>query len=115
MKYKLPREFGERWTAALRSGKFKQGRMSLYNKPEKSFCCMGVAGILCGCSKGDLYGKSYLYRIDCLPKSPIPKELLVERSSEGISLSLELAKLNDTLGFSFNEIADWIEANVEFY
>lgn len=39
----------------------------------------------------------------------IPKELI------GTDLSTELMALNDDESYSFEEIADWIEDNVEFY
>ena len=46
MKFRLPKEFAEKWMAALRSGKYKQGsgRLFLFD----AYCCIGVAGAVCG-------------------------------------------------------------------
>ena len=30
------------WVEALRSGKYKQGRLALYDKHNESYCCLGV-------------------------------------------------------------------------
>lgn len=35
-------EFAQRWVAALRSGRYKQGRSRL-RKKDDTFCCLGVA------------------------------------------------------------------------
>ena len=46
--YKLPKAFKTKWIKALRSGKYKQGRLRLYNPKEDTYCCLGVAGKICG-------------------------------------------------------------------
>lgn len=54
--FKLPKEFAEKWCAALRSGTYEQGENYLAQPKEEeklidnaedcTFCCLGVAGII---------------------------------------------------------------------
>jgi len=99
-KYTLPKEFAERWVAALRSGLYKQSTAHLYN--DNGYCCLGVACNLEDVSDEKLFGQIYP-NFDWLP-------LEIKYNN----LDIECATLNDHLGYSFAEIADWIEANVEF-
>lgn len=99
-----------RWVAALRSGKFKQGKNQLRRKNEVSgketFCCLGV---LCKVSPavmkrrtlkkfnagaGSLWGQALAYA--------------------GFSIKIEttLARMNDNGGHGFKRIANWIEKNL---
>ena len=122
-KFKLPRKFAEKWLAALRSGKYKQTDGTLYNPEDDGYCCLGVA---CRVE----YPLSYLESdsdinngyASVIHKSPwdlkkdlekIPVELkgIVSKND----LVRILTELNDTCMYSFNQIADWIEQNVEFY
>lgn len=111
--YKLPKEFAEKWVSALRSGKYKQTSDSLIKfsdtTNEKSYCCLGVAGSICGLKSktllkhrlSDLYGNIL----------PIKKDIGDLKINEDFNQTL--INLNDS-GKSFTEIADWIESNVEF-
>lgn len=105
MENKLPLDFKQKWVAALRSGEYKQGIGFL--KTEQGYCCLGVACAMLG----------------------IPTEgLVIQKGTVGIPEMLtghgnshynpdfnplveKLAGLNDG-GKSFNEIADYIEANL---
>ncbi len=106
-KYSLPRDFAEKWVAALRSGEYKQGKGALLDSSD-CFCCLGVAGIVGGCSKRALQGYTLLQGsfhngMHCVAPQILGKNKLVD----------ELTTMNDD-GKSFPEIADWIEHNVEF-
>lgn len=104
-KYKLPKEFATKWVEALRSGEYQQTKKNLKN--DAGYRCLGVACCTIGNTEG-LYGKAY-------PDSKLlPIEGIYERyeDDEGALFSV-LANLNDG-GQSFNQISDWIEANVEF-
>ena len=69
-KYKLPKEFAEKWLTALRSGDYEQGNEHLlsyeevdeftvnYNK--KSYCCLGVACSLTEVSEALYSGMSFV-------------------------------------------------------
>ena len=105
----------EMWVTALRSGKYKQGRDMLNACNE--MCCLGV---LCdiydpsgwiGDPDSECY--SFLYSpnigksVDIYP----PLEVL-DWASLSNDVQLHLAELNDNRGLTFNQIADWIEANL---
>lgn len=118
-KFKLPKEFAEKWLAALRSGQYQKGRGSLY-KNNNTYCCLGVAGALCDIPTDKLEYEGFLniFRFNY----DIPLELIDEKEE---SFANSLITLNDGLFnrlynqeskiHSFLEIANWIEENVEFY
>ena len=104
-KYKLPKEFAEKWLSALRSGEYKQGESALLSYEEiddytidpnkKSYCCLGVACSLTEVSE-DMYSgesfvsKDYNINIRYMIKEGYPKELVGEDG-----LPYILASLND--------------------
>lgn len=116
-RFKLEKEFGQRWLAALRSGKYEQGEGYLQNA-DGQYCCLGVA---CRMdhpeedllhkflidSNGGRSSKSYISKKleDSMP------ELL--RGNDSNEFARLVSKMNDE-GQSFHQIADWIESNVEF-
>lgn len=45
-KFKLPKEFAQKWVEALRSGKYRQGKYMLSERNNSGVCdncCLGVA------------------------------------------------------------------------
>jgi hypothetical protein len=121
----MDKKVKESWLKALRSGEYQQGTDFLHQG--SSFCCLGV---LC-----DLYAKStasgnwtvqgdnefYTFKsssddvITCLPESVLKWAQMPLPSPEGApeleyEWSESLAGLNDA-GFSFNQLADYIEEN----
>lgn len=117
-KYRLPKEFAEKWMAALRSGEYKQGIGWLVSS--EGYCCLGVAGTLCGIEKEDMRLKSVLETQEEFPE--VPKELIGTAFSTNINfnqLIQTLVRMNDGSAdvekHSFPQIADWIEQNVEMY
>ena len=100
--YKLPKDFKEKWITSLRSGEYEQGRYILLN--ENLYSCLGVAEKIAGSED------KYICRLYNAFSDFVPKEILAKTS-----LSKELIRLNDDLKFSFKEIANWIEENVEGY
>lgn len=101
------------WTDALRSGKYKQGRVKLYNTKDDTYCCLGV---LCRVYEENV-GK-VLPEIE--RKALLNNELEVVKDwvnliySDGdYGLGNSLASLNDTKCFTFNQIADIIESKPE--
>jgi hypothetical protein len=115
--YQLPKEFAEKWVAALRSGEFPQGKGKLLENG--TYCCLGVGGKICGATDEMLADAGgFLFRNRSGRKyfseevdAAIPDGL---REGQGFNLLTDrLYKMNDN-GASFPEIADWIEQNVEF-
>lgn len=115
----------QKWVEALRSGRFQQGQNQL-RRDDNTYCCLGVAcelyheatgqgewddGQFCVnrfCVKGESSAFS-------LP-SPVQQWLRINSPSGVIDPNLpkprrqSLIRMND-LGKSFDEIADFIEAN----
>lgn len=101
-KFKLPREFAEKWLKNLRSGKFQQGVEYLEFRTDEQgdfHCCLGVA-CRTVCPRTNLFLEhsyvSYDYleieEIDTLISAGFPRELLGDNH-----LPLVLSKLNDGL------------------
>lgn len=105
--YRLPKEFADKWLAALRSEEYKQGKENLFM--DGCYCCLGIAGRLCGYTENEL-DRSGLLTVGSFPN--VPPELY---DGEGFDhLHGKLVIMNDN-GKPFPEIADWIEQNVELY
>lgn len=101
---KLPKKFKKDWIAALRSGKYKQGRWCSV-QPDNAgylFCCMAVAGVV---NKG-------LADMDTMQTNSytnLPKAINGGHSNETVKV---LINMNDAQNRSFAEIADYIEENL---
>lgn len=104
---KFPKQLKNKWVKALRSGKYTQAKGVLKRRlpgnNKYAHCCLGVLGELCGVS------------------SMVDKPIILEKGNElrGITkvpqsflensiLQDTLAEMNDD-GYSFTEIADYIE------
>lgn len=108
---KLDPEFKAKWVAALRSGEYKQGVGLLFNLEKDSYCCLGVISKVCGVSNDQL-----LLINTKLPNfnelDPIIRSTFSQDHLDTVSdMAAELAKMND-VGYTFNEIADYIESNL---
>jgi hypothetical protein len=135
--FQLPREFAEKWIAALRSGEYKQGSSALViiEKGTPKYCCLGVACSIQGVPDNLMLGASFPYLV--IHQFYLPEDLkrgYISGRTDMTTLGGVLAALNDGAkteipnpdgdGYiqfneefkqhSFSEIADWIEANVEF-
>lgn len=135
-KFKLPKEFALKWIEALRSGEYKQGvgQLAIIKEEEEAtlqntaFCCLGVAGHLCGSTIVDLSNSFYLREVEEI-NPEIPSQILGGTENNLVRI---LSTFNDGVGdsaykkgfilrngyknkFTFLEIADFIEDNVEFY
>ena len=108
------------WIEALRSGKYEQGRM--YLNLGGKFCCLGVA---CDISKEALQlnvgvsklrnGKevnSYNDINGSLSSEVIKYFSFVMKEEEGLN---RLTYMNDSVGKTFEQIADIVEENPEHY
>lgn len=116
MENKLPADFKAKWVAALRSGEYKQGVSYLWNEEKDSFCCLGVAGVLCGIPKNVMKYRPWFHHLPLgIPIESVPP-LLRPGLSTSNGIPEKLAEMNDgRMGerwHSFSEIADYIEANL---
>lgn len=141
--FKLPKEFTEKWLVALKSKEYEQGRDKLVTQnpdilyTNDRYCCLGVALRVCNVSTDDMGG--FGEPKDLSPSIPdeFPSVLLGSHEE----LTSILMRLNDGFGsstfknwlkkypdvifpkkpndesdivlYSFEEIADFIEKNVE--
>lgn len=94
---KLPIAFKKQWVAALINGNYEQNLTGdLYRSSNNTYCCLGVAGIVCGINNTDMNHRAYLnstlmaYTNNDKILDKVP-ELL--KGDSGIPH--ELAKLND--------------------
>ena len=127
-KFRLPKEFTEKWLKALRSGEYKQAQNILCSS-SGGYCCLGVAAKVVGHDDESLERRYYLIS----GMRDIPSELIhVFREERKRALSRVLACLNDGKSIedlkgdglifrhglkqlNFLEIADFIEDNCELY
>ena len=109
--YRLPKAFAEKWIEALRSGEYSQGWRRLH-KTNGGFCCLGVACVIQGIPVDKLLYKSVI-NSDVIGYEYVPKELIGDIREN--DLVTQLTRLNDDGQHDFNQIASWIEENVEFY
>jgi len=114
---KLSKRFKDKWVKALRSGKYTQGIEYLLftNDNTETYCCLGVAGRICGMDKQDLDGRCLLdedhYTKEKLQSYNIPKILRGSASNDDFDYNVIVDKLttfNDK-GKSFKWIAAYIE------
>lgn len=113
------------WLEKLRSGEYEQGKGILHSLDHK-FCCIGVACDLflaSSCKVGD-FQSFYLphptecyvygaYNTAAAMPAELYEELCVHPEDQYFDVSRDLAYMNDSLGLSFAEIADKIEATPE--
>lgn len=134
MDNKLESEFKAKWLEALRSGEYKQAKDSLYvdnivddetneYTGECGYCCLGVAGAICGVPIGVLNGRGLLYDLDKVTTeynipAILAQPFAVNEKGEKTdsyngqhTIAGTLANMNDR-GETFAEIADWIEDNL---
>jgi hypothetical protein len=108
------------WTAALRSGKYVQGRAALY--ADGKFCCLGVlcdlavsAGVASAAAAGEPgYPWAYDGFVDYLPDSV--KEWAGLQGGNPVAgdpgATEPLTVLNDDYNWDFAQIADAIDGGV---
>ncbi len=100
----LPKEFKEKWVAALRSGEFYQIKGALVN--EDGYCCLGVA---CSIQK---YQDRYISKHQTIPDHYTRVPIALRGDNKDNDLVDKLTTMNDINGpcaRSFNHIANFIE------
>lgn len=113
------------WIMALRSGKYNQVQKVLAN--ENGFCCLGIACVVAGNEKVYAHdiGCYFFYdEEDCLKQCGMPNDVIKyygfidEIGSSNLSQNQEkrsLVYLNDKENFTFEQIADHVESNMNLY
>lgn len=97
----------KKWIKALRSGRYKQGQETLYNKVDKTYCCLGVYARV-----NKMKGHRNMGRFvdEDEPEGPVHiYGSFRSLSSKEFPDIYELIDLNDVEGKTFEEIADYIE------
>lgn len=102
---KIDPEFKAEWVAALRSCRYAQGKGYL-RTAENTFCCLGVA-----C---DLIDPNIWTEFNLHAYQHGNGFVYMPSDSYGIDFeaAVHLSELNDKHGYTFHQIADWIEANL---
>jgi hypothetical protein len=113
-------EIKQKWVEALRSGEYTQGKFRLYNG--RSYCCLGV---LCNLYMNEKNETWYYLTSEtsdnyyCDGESELLPVAVMDwaelNSGNGdplvnVDVAHSLAELNDTLKYTFAQIADVIEA-----
>lgn len=147
--FEIPKEFGEKWIKALRSGEYEQTNSTLvhYTSDEETdeiieihgYCCLGVACRVADLEVVKMAGYDLINDIQLSSDSPIPDILqetnyshnLVDiltqlndgltynnykiiKSEVNVELDIIPSEDNPRVQYNFNQIADFIEKNVEF-
>lgn len=147
--FEMPKEFGEKWIKALRSGEYKQtdGTLVNYDFDEitneitevHGYCCLGVACRVANVEVVKMAGYDLINDIQLSSDSPVPNILqetnfahnLVDiltqlndgltynnykimKSEVNVELDIIPTEDNQRVNYNFNQIADFIEKNVEF-
>ena len=109
----MKKELKDKWLQALRSGEYRQTTELLRDvdfADVPGFCCLGVLGDVCGLAvwheSGALVLEDEVYDTEYDAKALALLGLDEDTQND-------LINLNDTQRADFNEIANWIEANVE--
>lgn len=126
----MPQDFLSKWIEALRNPENFQGQGQLGNYYE-GYCCLGLAGSIAGIDDMYLgnYGTLAEIRVwedrepsfhmndypvpSCLVDSQLARENSGKEVAYGVDLVNFLMTMNDDGGYSFPEIADFLERNVE--
>lgn len=109
----MNQEIKQKWLEALRSGRYKQGT-GVLRRVKEEYCCLGV---LCDVVSPvgwdrEMLNSHYYYSYDSeyettdLP--PALKTLVCITEDD----AAHLISMNDSKGYTFDQIADWIEANL---
>jgi len=127
-KYSLPKNFKEEWVKALKSGNYTQGAGALRREMDNTtnpgstpeYCCLGVACSVAGVPEEYISGEwiEQQYEFEKYRYSKVPE--ILHGGSDDNELVEVLSTMNDTHTrdtsehkFSFTDIADWIDDNIE--
>ena len=125
----LTPELKAKWVEALRSGKYEQGTTSLKSS-RGTWCCLGVladiidpdgwsvparnalVGIVATADGRIYFGYNHPLAVNQYLKAEVGLGN-IQDLREGSATQTKLANMNDSGCFNFNEIADYIEKNID--
>lgn len=113
-KHPIDPDLKAEWVKALRSGEYEQGEKGLVMPKhddrfrevpgQYQYCCLGVLGVI----QGDIKPGT-----DIIESDASSRVYGFNGKLFGTSTNLGgFVVMNDDLGWTFNQIADWIEANL---
>lgn len=107
----LTKDQKEKWVAALRSGKYKQGRCLLKqgNPFDLSYCCIGVLFDLVNPLGWRQIGWKYFTYED---RGTMTHPFIAEEILLTYKQACKLTRMNDGEDCDFNQIANYIERNI---
>lgn len=120
----MKKSVAKKWVKALRSGEYKQGKGRLVDRND-NFCCLGVLCNIAPDSLGEWVSNNKYVNWEFKDNEGetdllLPPSKIIEwagmNSFDGYVLyptEISVAEMNDD-GASFDEIADFIEKNVNY-
>lgn len=105
-----------KWLAALRSNQYAQTKYQLVrerNKGEYAYCCLGVLCEVAGLEKSNdrEHLNHFISKAGYHAEASLPTDLR-EKAKITLEQQRELTALNDAKGYTFPEIATYIEENM---
>jgi len=110
---KLPKAFKKKWVEALRSGKYRKTKHTLYENG--AYCVLGVAARVAGYKPSELTGEADLVsmdeRVPDFLKNPSNPEwsTLIDMNDGGYCNNKDRSKIKP---MGFKRLADYIERNL---
>jgi hypothetical protein len=113
---KLDPEFKVKWLAALRSGRYRQGKHQLRQRNKTTnkleYCCIGVACNLVDKNGWKVQPSNYFNRTrygNCFNWLAFESHVVQDLPFVDGVTAAKLAAFNDDADWDFHNIADWIE------
>lgn len=104
--YFFPKSVGEQWIDALRSGKYKQGYNNLYSAGR--YCALGVLG---KCLNFPIEKEGGTALNHFIKEEKLRNSLI--QPVKNRTFETQIMYMNDQYKKTFEEIADWLEQNLE--
>ena len=114
---KMPKALKTKWVKALRSGKYKQGKYTLYSPREGNaapkFCCLGVLEHCAMNGKVESMKYDSIVEYKAVPSPDFYKQFGITDINDGEFNVLTAMHMNDAENRRFKTIANMIEKHVE--
>lgn len=114
----MKKQLRDEWVKALRSGEYKQGRRGRLREKDADgnvcHCCVGVLQELLGDPNKEIDDNRWTYLDELKITALLPSAASHFSNISDVQMRdarYKLAEMNDN-GYSFTQIADWIEANI---